>query len=157
MAAILQFLGGLFGAPVWLLAAVYASLHVLAVVAAYFAYFVVLWLFFLASMSLDRQLNAAPVTMPNGYTVPAGLQPVALYIGLVLYWIGRVLNLGGNLLLTAVFLEIPRELACTVRVTRWIEDPKYYSKPRRVTAALFLRMTFMDGFDRRGVHRATGG
>lgn len=142
-----------------------AVAYVGAAIVCYCAYYATLWLVFAGCMALDRQLHAPDVFIPaerlpspelramypNGYTVPAGLSPLAYTIGMGWKYIGTLMNFVGNLGLTLVFLELPREFAITIRITRWIErGPEGWRKRLAVAFA----DTFFRGLDWRGIHRA---
>lgn len=147
-----------------LVGALYAAAHVAALLAAFVGYYGVVWLFFCACMGLDRQLHAGPMFLradlmppalaaiyPQGYMVPGGLPKPALYVGKAWLAVGMAANFIGNLGFTFVFLELPREAAITVRITRWVE---HMPPSRRQRFAVWFRKTWLDGLDRRGIHRA---
>lgn len=135
--------------------------------AAVVAYYLCMWVLFAACMAWDRQKHAPAVTVPparlspelaamhpEGYTVPAGLAAPARALAYAWLVVGALANFVGNLGLTFVFLELPREVGITLRVTRWIERMGHKHAPRRKAFALWVRVTWLDGLDRKGIHRA---
>lgn len=133
-----------------------AALHwapwVALAVVGYFGFFLQLWLWYLVAMAVDRQKNAPAVTMPNGYVVPGGVSPLVQRLVGPLYVVAISLDFVGNLLLSVALLELPREWVVTQRVTRHTEQP---TSAWRTAVCLWIRVNLLDGYDRRGLHRAS--
>lgn len=141
-----------------------AAWAVAQLVAAYVGFYAVVWAIFAACMAWDRQLHAPPVVLtpdqlpptlralyPEGYTIPGGLAKPALYVGKAWLFLGYLGDLLGNIGLTVLFLELPGEYTMTARITRWVER---MPDGRRRRLALWMRVTWLDGLDRHGIHRA---
>lgn len=94
-----------------------------------FAY--VTWAFYLLAMSLIQARRAGRITR------------TALVLGYPLVIIGLVLDFAMNMLVTAAFLDPPRELLLTTRCNRYIDS---YTDWRHRTA-LWLCQNLLDPFD----------
>jgi hypothetical protein len=111
-------------------------MEILYTIAAYYVLLCVLWMFFLAVMSLDRAYADDKLTWvckPFAYSV--------LIIGLVI-------DIAANVLVTLLFLDLPAELTVSERLTRYKD---HYSDWRHTVAVWFAKH-FLDPFDRRGKH-----
>ena len=110
----------------------------------YFALFVLvyapyaLWRDYLAVMNLKR-------TRDNG-----GLHLTAKCLGFVILALGYLQDFFVNVLhMSVLFLEVPKELTVTARLTRHIEQGSGW----RQSLALWLTSTLLDAFDPAGKHR----
>lgn len=99
--------------------------------------FYTLFVFYLAVMNLKRVNDGSRLT---GFTRIAGLS--VLYPGLFL---DALVNL---VVLTVVFVELPREYLVTSRLSRHIKDTDGWRKKLSV----FICSKLLDKFDPRGCH-----
>lgn len=102
----------------------------------YYVLLCVLWMFFLAVMSLDRANADGKLTWlckPFAYTV----------LGL-----GLVIDIIANVAVTLLFLDPPKELTVSERLTRY----KDHDSGWKHDIAIWFAKHFLDPFDRRGKH-----
>lgn len=118
------------------------ALWIAAGLGGYALFYVVTWIFYLAVMSLDRQDKTGVIAKPARYT------------GYGVLAVGLVLDFLGNVGLSVILWELPKETTITSRITRLIESPNSTASPKRRAIALWIRTTWLDGFDRRGIHRS---
>lgn len=98
-----------------------------------------LWVFYLAVMALKRARDAGT------------LSPVALRLGWPVLLVGLAIDAAVNLTVASVlFLELPRELTVTARLTRHIEQRPAHWRGR---LALWITSHLLDTFDPSGLHR----
>lgn len=101
-----------------------------------FALIYVLWLFYLAVMNLKRANDAGTLTN------------TAYYLGLPILIVGYTLDVIANILpVSVLFLEFPRELVVTARLSRHISGEGWRSD----LAKWFCR-NLLDQFDPSGCH-----
>jgi hypothetical protein len=99
--------------------------------------FYTLWIFYLALMNLDRAKGNGTLTS------------TALYLGYPLLGVGYALDIFLNLTVcTILFLEVPRELTVTSRLSRHILDQTGYRK----LVALWMCTNLLNTFDPSGTH-----
>ncbi len=97
----------------------------------------VLWLFFLAVMNLQRARDAGTLTR------------AAYCLGLPILYLGLLIDFLVNVVvLTFLFLELPREWLVTARLTRYARS----SAGWRRTMALWFAANLLDTFDPSGRH-----
>lgn len=97
----------------------------------------VLWLFFLAVMNLQRARDAGTLTR------------AAYFLGLPILYAGLLIDILVNVVvLTVLFLELPREWLVTARLTRYARG----SAGWRRTMALWFAVNLLDTFDPSGRH-----
>lgn len=96
----------------------------------------VLWVFFLAVMSLDRANADGKLTWM--------CKPFAYFV----LFLGLVIDLVANVALTLLFLDTPHEFTVSERLTRY----KQQGSGWRCTVAIWFAKHFLDPFDRRGQH-----
>lgn len=95
-----------------------------------------LWLFYLAVMNLKRANDANKLTN------------TAYYLGLPILIVGYTLDVLANMLpVSVLFLEFPRELVVTARLSRHIQGDGWRSR----LARWFCR-NLLDQFDPSGCH-----
>lgn len=98
----------------------------------------VLWIHYLAVMSLSRAKKAGL------------LSRTALSLGLPVLWIGLVLDFIANtMIFTIILLELPREMTVSHRITRHI----VHGAGWRQSACLAIAASLLDAFDPAGKHR----
>lgn len=95
----------------------------------------ILWIFYLAVMNLSQAKNKGT------------LSKVAKFFGTPVLFIGLLVDLLCNILLSVVFLDIPRELTVTARLKRYSKGSGW-----RKSAALRLADDMLDDFDPSGKH-----
>lgn len=97
----------------------------------------VLWIFYLAVMSLYRAKKEDKLTK------------AALVLGYPILIIGAVLDLSVNILIcTLIFLERPKELLVTERLSRHIKSKSGY----RHNIAKWICRNLLDSIDPSGIH-----
>lgn len=98
------------------------------------------WLFYLAGMSVDRAKHEHP----------HGNDPAAqVLVRYILAPIASAHNAAHNALpMTILFLDLPRELATTKRLNRYVDGPPSW----RRDVAIAIRFRLLDRYDRRGTH-----
>jgi hypothetical protein len=102
-----------------------------------FASFYVLWILYLAVMNLQRAHDAGTITRP------------AYCLGLPLLYLGLLVDFLVNVFpVTVLFLELPRELLVTARLTRYANGPDGWRK----RLALWFAHNLLDTFDPSGQH-----
>jgi hypothetical protein len=102
-----------------------------------FASFYVLWILYLAVMNLQRARDAGTITRP------------AYYLGLPLLYLGLLVDFLVNVFpVTVLFLELPRELLVTARLTRYANGPDGWRK----RLALWFAHNLLDTYDPSGQH-----
>jgi disulfide bond formation protein DsbB len=109
---------------------------ILYTIAAYYAALCVLWVFYLAIMSLDRANREDKLTWvckPFAYAL--------LFIGL---WVDLTVQIAATL----PFFDPPRELTLSERLTRY----KNQRTGWRYSTAVWFAKHFLDPFDPRGKH-----
>jgi hypothetical protein len=128
-----------------------AAARIAVALSAYVGFFVALWGLYVICAGIDRQKHAPAILGADGAVlVPAGLSPLVARIDQPLLYFALLCDVVGNVLLSLAMLELPREFVITQRITRHIERG---SSPWRRAFSLAIRVN-LDGFDRRGVHRA---
>jgi hypothetical protein len=97
-----------------------------------------LWLFYLATMSLWRvELSGKQTDVAQRFAAP-------------LLAIGKVLGLSVNtLVMTVVLLELPREMAVSTRLARHLHKP---DADYRTRVAEWFAWHLLDAYDPRGYH-----
>lgn len=113
------------------------------VITAYiFAALYALWLFYLAVMNLYRAKKANTIRWPS------------LVLGYPILLIGALLDLMVNILIMSlVFLELPRELLVTQRLARHIREGANWSVITwRGKLAYWICHNFLNAFDPSGDH-----
>lgn len=96
----------------------------------------ILWLFYLAVMSAKRAREAGTLTRP------------ALILATPLLWLGLLLDLLVNIVVcTVLFLEFPKELLVTARVSRLQIGDDW-----RSSIARWMCHHLLDPFDPSGCH-----
>lgn len=96
-----------------------------------------LWIFYLAIMNLKRANDAGT------------LRPWALRFGLPVLLIGYCIDILVNFsIVTVMFLELPKELVVTARLSRYISGDYGW----RTTLAKWFCGTLLDSFDPSGCH-----
>ena len=111
-------------------------MELLYTVIAYYSALCVLWVLFLAVMSLDRANRAGKLTWvckPFAYALLA---------------IGLLVDLLLQIALSIPFLDMPREFTVSERLTRF----KNMGSGWRCTVAVWFAEHFLDPFDPRGKH-----
>lgn len=115
------------------IAAAVASLSLLAPLAALYA----LWLFYLAVMNLKRAKDAGTIGR------------LALWLGYPILFLGLVLDLIVNVMLSLLFLDLPQEMTVTARLKRYVQtQPERW----RGIAAQWFATHLLDTFDPSGKH-----
>lgn len=76
------------------------------------------------------------------------LPAVSRRLGLLLLGYGYLIDFLGNLLLTVLFLDLPRELLMTHRLQRYVDGPNGW----RRRFALWVAVDMLDPFDPKGFH-----
>jgi hypothetical protein len=115
-----------------------AALSVLALLALALASFYVLWVLYLAVMNLQRARNAGTIAKP------------AYYLGLPLLYVGLLTDCLVNLVpVSVLFLELPRELLVTARLTRHAHSSATGWRHR---LAVWFALNLLDPFDPSGKH-----
>lgn len=95
-----------------------------------------LWLFFLAVMNLQRARDSGTLSRP------------AFYLGMPLLYLGLVIDfLVNTFVATIVFLEVPKEVTLTARLSRHISGSGY-----RKRLAKWVCTNLLDAFDPSGCH-----
>lgn len=97
----------------------------------------VLWIFFLAVMSLDKANAEGKLT-----TLCKPFAYVILFLGLLIDLFCQIF------IFTFLMLDIPRELTVSERLTRY----KDHDNGWRNKFAIWFAKHFLDPFDRRGKH-----
>lgn len=96
-----------------------------------------LWVFYLAVMNLQRARDAGTLT------------PDAKALGMPVLYLGLLLDFAFNVLvLSVLFLELPRELLVTARVTRH----KFQGRGFRQQLAIWFCDNLLDPYDPDGCH-----
>jgi hypothetical protein len=96
-----------------------------------------LWLFYLAVMNLIRARDAGTLSRP------------AYIFGLPILLIGITIDFLTNIILaTILFLELPKELLVTARLSRHIKDGSGWRK----NLAQWFCTNLLDAFDPSGCH-----
>ena len=102
-----------------------------------FASFYLLWVLYLAVMNLQSARDAGTLGRP------------AYCLGLPLLYLGLLVDFLVNVLpVTVLFLELPRELLVTARLTRYANGPDGWRK----RLALWFAHNLLDTFDPSGQH-----
>ena len=96
----------------------------------------VLWLFFLASMVLLTAHKKGTLSKP------------ALVLGIPVIGLGILIDVAVNVLLTAVFMEAPKEWTVSKRLSRYKAEASGW----RYKIAKFICENFLDTFDPSGCH-----
>lgn len=111
--------------------------HLLTVVGVFVGSTYVLWMFYLAVMSLMRARDAGKLSRP------------AYILGLPILWTGLFIDCVVNIFVASVvFLEPPRELLVTSRLTRLVHRNSGW----RGKLALWVCINLLDQFDPSGHH-----
>jgi len=131
MAAVLDFL------QLVLQAGGAGTAHALEAAAWGFASFYLLWVLYLAVMNLQRARDAGTLTRP------------AYCLGLPLLYFGLLVDCLVNVIpVSVLFLELPRELLVTQRLTRHAHDVDGWRK----RLAIWFAYHLLDTFDPSGKH-----
>lgn len=98
-----------------------------------------LWILFLAVMNLKRVHDIGVISK------------IALRLGYPILALGFVMDAAVNIAVASVlFLELPRELTVTARLTRHIEQrPTHW----RGKLSMWIAINLLDAFDPNGIHR----
>jgi hypothetical protein len=105
------------------------------------ATFYLLWVHYLAVMHLRDVRDDGRADASKAMT------PFAYKCGLVVLFIGELLDLAGELLCTFIFVDLPRELTVSGRVKRLCLTTGW-----RGSFARWFRDNFLSKFDRKGGH-----
>src|SRR5437899_211172 len=96
-----------------------------------------LWLFYLAVMSLQRARDTGTLSKP------------AYILGLPIFFLGWAIDFVANMIPASfLFLEFPEELLVTARLRKHVQEKDGWRK----TLALFLCKNLLDTFDPSGSH-----
>lgn len=98
----------------------------------------VLWLFYLAAMSITRAYEGKTLSKP------------ALWLGVPVMVVAVLIDVLVNVfVMTILFLELPRQWLVTQRLSKWCctERPSW-----RKTVAKWVCANFLDTFDPSGLH-----
>lgn len=111
--------------------------HFLAAASIFIASTYILWMFYLAVMSLMRARDLGKLSRP------------AYILGLPILWVGLTINMLVNLFVAPLlFLEPPKELRVTSRLTRLVHQRGGW----RGKLALWICINLLDQFDPSGHH-----
>jgi hypothetical protein len=109
------------------------------------ACFYTTWVLYLAVMALKRAKDAETIGR------------VATTVGTPVLWVGLVFDVVFNIILSVPFLELPKELLVTGRLSRHVREAQASGKlgvdrAWRQRLAFWLCRNFLDTFDPTGSH-----